>query len=245
MTTSDLKIIIIGAAINFIGAGLAIFGNKVLGIILISIGFIALSVISIQELKKRTAEIIFYDDFSEFKDWKPLLNGSVFHSDEKSHSGACSLKKITYNDPNGGYKLISKKVKPNFCFSGWIFRPSGYDGGPADRLALEDDNGNGYGFVVRHEMNDFFVFIEKREDGIGTSFMPGLQFRDYSRGLTDEWYYFEIQITSTGKIFLRLNHNNKAICQLNVQDLKYNTFSRVTIRGGNPYFVDDLKIIKC
>lgn len=245
MTTSDLKIIIIGAAINFIGAGLAIFENEILGIILIAIGFIALLVIFIQELKKRTAEIIFYDDFSEFKDWKPLINGSVIHSDENPHSGACSLKKIAHNDPNGGYKLINRTLKPSFCFSGWIFRPSDFDGGPADRVALEDDNGNGYGFLVRHEMNDCFVFIEKREDGIGEAFMPGIQIRDYSKGLTDEWYYFEIQITASGKIIFRLSHNKKALCQLNAQDLKYNTFSRVTIRGGNPYFVDDLKIIKC
>jgi len=89
------------------------------------------------------------DNFEKFNDWSPYRDGNVFHSDEKSHTGKCSLKKSGFNDPNGGVKKISK-IGRGILFSGWIYRPSKGDGGPADRLAIEDAKGTGYGFAVRH-----------------------------------------------------------------------------------------------
>ena len=54
-----------------------------------------------------------------------------------------SLKKSGFNDPNGGIKKFTA-TRRGILFSGWVYRPSHGDGGPADRLAIEDAKGNGY-----------------------------------------------------------------------------------------------------
>ena len=104
------------------------------------------------------------DRFEKFDGWLKYRDGIVLHTDEKSHTGKFSLKKSGFNDPNGGVKKISK-IGRGILFSGWVYRPSLEDGGPADRLAIEDAKGNGYGFAVRHEEDSFLLFIESRVEG--------------------------------------------------------------------------------
>ena len=241
---------IVGSAINILGAGLTLVGSEIVGIVLIVIGLTGLGYVGFQAIKIKTSEIIFYDDFSKLDGWEQILEGKVIQSDEQYHSGSSSLKKKEYNDPNGAYKLIGKTIKPGFCFSGWIYRPKEFKGGPADRLSIEDSKGNGYGFSVRHEKVNALFFIEKRGNSLpcGT-FLPGGQL-NIDGGLTNEWYHFEFIILSNGKISFRINLKGKPIIQIDTNpkiDAKYkryDTFHRIAIHGGHEYFIDDLKIIK-
>jgi hypothetical protein len=252
MKPYETKTIIIGVALNFIGAGLAIFGNKIIGIILISIGFIGIIIVVIEELIKKTAEIFFYDDFSEpdLKEWKTILNGGYMLSSERSYSGSHSFKKIIHNDPSGAYRLIDKTLKTGFCFSGWIYRPSNFSGGENDRIALEDKNGNGYGFLVGHRKDYTFYCVEMREYSFPSgTFHPIYQIRPDVK-LTDTWYNFEFTISPKGEITFRIHWKGNSFSTIKINptaDAKYpyyDSFNRIAIQGGCEYFVDDLKIIK-
>lgn len=92
----------------------------------------------------------------------------VSRTTEQFYSRGACLKKHHSNDPDGGFKLIGDTITPGFLFSGWIYSPSDRSkDGIADRIAIEDKNNNGYGFIVAH-FNDW-VGIEKRDNGNGNT----------------------------------------------------------------------------
>ena len=201
--------------------------------------------------KIRASEIFFFDNFSELKGWEKILNSDSFvHSDQKSHSGSYSFKKRLHNDPDGAYKLIERTLKPNFCFSGWVYRPSDFRGGQNDRIALEDKNGNGYGFMVGHQEEYTIFCIERRTNGFPSgSLYPAYQIKSDS-GLMDDWYNFEFIMMAKGETVLRINFKGLSIIQVRANPWsdanypQYDNFNRVAIHGGYEYFVDDLKIIR-
>lgn len=181
--------------------------------------------------------IYFYDNFETFEGWQDYRKGTISHSNDFSFNGNNSLKKHGNNDPNGGYKIFPEPISFNFCFSGWIYRPSGKPGGKADRLAVEDENFNGYGFCVAHGSN--FLQIERRENGKPSQTNRG---NDFSCP-EDQWYQFLYYIKSNGILELQiLNSDGQSLISLSAQDNKFVTFDRIVIHGGQPYYVDELKV---
>lgn len=186
---------------------------------------------------------ILNDNFEKFEGWKPYRDGNVLYSDELSHTGKFSLKKTGFNDPNGGVKEI-KKIGRGILFSGWVFRPSNGEGGPADRLAIEDNKGNGYGFAIRHEEDYFLIVIESRIEGAFEKNITAAKIESHFKSLEDIWYLFNFQITKRDKIVLNIDCDNQRVGNISADDSRYDQFQQVAIHGGFPYYIDEIKIRK-
>ena len=189
---------------------------------------------------KSKPNLLFYDNFDDDIGWESYGMGKVKKSDEKSWRGQYSLKKDTNSDPNGGYKLIGKKLKAPFIFSGWLYRPDIEDGRWADRLAIEDENNNGYGFSVGHGRK--ITAIERRDKG--TAHSEVLNFKRIAPPLSS-WYHFMMCFGLNGKLSLSI-HDASGIYlvdSIECKDNSYKEFDRIVVHGGYPYYIDDLKII--
>jgi len=248
MKASNLQACIIGILLTLIGGGLKYYDISVPGYILITVGVVGIPIIFIwnyftHKTMKPEPKTLFRDDFLSFEGWLNVEPGAVLLSDEMSHESATSLKKVGANDPAGGFKYIGKTLKRGLVFSGWIFRPSGGDGGPADRLVIEDLNGNGYGFGIRHEDKGVLLIIEKRRGG---AFEKNLSWKNIKPSnnisLRDSWYHFSLQITRYDLLVLNLDYKNQRIGHMKTKDSEYTDFARIAVRGGYPYYVDGLKI---
>jgi len=189
--------------------------------------------------KPTVIEAIFSDNFENDSGWQKYLEGNVSLSNEvPPRNGKYCLKKDNKNDPHGGFKIIGTKIGLGFIFSGWIYRPSNQPGGKGDRLAIEDSQFNGYGFAVAHGSN--FVSIERRDQGLPTTISPKANFTP----LSDVWYYFELHVGVDGKLAFYLSNNKgDRLISLSAVDSKYSEFDRITIHGGKPYYIDEIKII--
>ncbi len=188
---------------------------------------------------KGKPRIVIFESFENEIDWKDYGTGQVSRSDENSWSGKYSLKKDKNPDPYGGYRLIGKKIKPPFLFCGWIYRSDIAEGRWADRLAIEDENNNGYGFSISH--GNRVSAIERREGGKPTKSIK----MDGSTPPLNKWYQFIMHVGLSGKLSLSI-HDSTGVCLVNINgcwDKKYKEFDRIVIHGGYPYYVDDLKII--
>jgi len=185
-------------------------------------------------------EMLFSDDFDSFLGWEQYLDGNVSRSKEvKPRVGQFCLKKGQGNDPHGGYKIIGRSIDLGFIFSGWIYRPSGKHGGKGDRLGIEDARFNGYGFSIAHGAK--FAAIERRDQGKATEISE----RIHIDPPEDTWYQFEFHSSKDGKFVLFLNNSQgDRLFEISAVDLKYNRFDRIVIHGGQPYFVDNLRVVK-
>ena len=186
---------------------------------------------------------ILLDNFEKLEGWLTYRDGNVLHSDEFAHSGKFSLKKTGFNDPNGGTKEF-KKTGRGILFSGWVYRPSNGDGGPADRLSIEDNKGNGYGFAVRHEDDCFLIVIESRIEGAFEKNITAAKIESRFKSLEDIWYQFNFQITKAEKIILNIDCENQRVGNISADDSRYNQFQQIAVHGGYPYYIDELKVRK-
>lgn len=124
-------------------------------------------------------------------------------------------------------------------FSGWIYHPDEETGAESDRLAIENSDYNGYGFTVGHR-NDK-VWIERRVDGKSKPIKDAIV--DVAAP-KDQWFRFEFFVESDGYLRLALyDSSGQRIGDVAAQGAaEYSEFDRVTIHGGYPYYVDELKI---
>ncbi len=189
---------------------------------------------------REKSQSIFRDTFSDFAGWQLLGEGMVSHSKEQQYIGAYSLKKSDHGDPNGGFRKIKEtgeNIDRGFVFSGRIYSPSVRDAGPADRLAIEDSNNNGYGFNVN--LTAKRVVIERRDNGIYGQLMKA----ENLELLQDQWYKFEFYVRTDGRLILWIaDSSGKRIKKLSTSNDQYSMFDRIAVRGGAPYYVDDLSI---
>ena len=186
---------------------------------------------------------ILSDNFEKFEGWQIYRDGNVLHSDEVSHSGKFSLKKTGFNDPNGGIKEF-KKTGRGILLSGWLFRPTNSDGGPADRLSIEDNKGNGYGFAIRHEDENFLIVIESRIEGAFEKNIAVAKIESQFKSLKDVWYQFNFQITKAEKIILNIDCENQRVGNISAGDSRYSQFQRIAVHGGYAYYIDELRVRK-
>lgn len=194
------------------------------------------------KLKTRQKNEIFFDDFEKFEGWTNIGPGGVLQSDDYAHSGVFSLKKAGANDPSGGFKMIGKTVDRGFILSGWIYRPSDGEGGPADRLGVEDRNGSGYSFGVRHEQNGVKFVIERRIEGAFNGNLAVERIEPFPGSLRDAWYYFEFQVTKSSEIVLRIDFEGQRLVHVSASDPGFKSFSRIAVHGGHPYYIDVLEL---
>lgn len=185
------------------------------------------------------SSLLFLEKFVSFDGWKNYINGIVEQSSDRAYEGRFSLKKDKNSDPNGGFKKLERRTGLNIVFSGWIFCPSGLAGGLGDRLAIEDADFNGYGFAVAHNSN--LVWIERRDEGAYGVLRSSKSICDVPK---DEWYQFIFYMKTGGKFDLYLyDHKGKEFFYVkDIPDNTYNSFDRVVVHGGFPYYVDNLKV---
>lgn len=188
----------------------------------------------------KSSGIIFLDDFEDEFKWEVYGEGKVVRSSEIVHSGKSSLKKINRGDPHGGFRNLEKPTHLNILFSGWIYRPSESSTSLGDRLAIEDNNFNGYGFCINHNNNT--AHIERRDKGRAKPISKRLNLP----ALMDQWYKFLFYMKKDGIFTLKLfNKKKDLILELESNiDKGFGFFNRVVVHGGYPYYIDDLKIEK-
>ena len=193
---------------------------------------------------------IFFDDFEDgdSSDWLTYSSGDVSRPpladpDPPAGSGSVySLEKINNSDPNGGYKNMNLTIGLGYIFEGRIYRPSSYNGGSADRLAIEDSSYNGYGFIVNHYTSGSYIEIERRDAGTGNAIGSSVTYDPPE----DSWYKFKFEMIEGGTFnFFIYNMNDVLLSSVsNVSDSNYSNFSIVIVHGGYEYYIDDLRIRK-
>jgi hypothetical protein len=207
----------------------------VTGLVLANI-FLTLWLISLYRQKDK---VVFSDSFDTFCGWVQYdENGIISHTSDVSHTGRFCLKKDGEGDPSGGFRQIGRSISPGFLFSGWIYRPDRRTRGNGDRIAIESEQGNGYGFTVAHFQDQ--IWIEKRTGGNPSDLSPRLAFTP-PRG---QWYQFQFCVRTGGKLGLRIYDawGSKLHSIGGISDDSYCSFDRVAVRGGFPYYVDDLRV---
>lgn len=188
---------------------------------------------------QKVEEQVFYDDFERFEGWEQYGQGVVEQSSDVAYKGRYSLKKDKFGDPNGGYKKLPRKINRKeiecIIFSGWIYRQSNRMGGIADRLAIEDENFNGYGFCAVHSGR---LSIEKRINAF-----PKMLKETEWKPIENDWYKFELIIRKDKLSLYVYDREGNKISEIdNVKDNEYNIFDRVVIHGGFVYYVDCLEV---
>ncbi len=197
--------------------------------------------VTIHLLQSHRGDVLLYELFESHEGWQQFRQGTAVQSEYVAHKGRFSLRKERPADPNGVYRMLSRRAGLGLLFSGWIYRPTeGGQGGLGDRLAVEDSDFNGYGFVVSHGENSWAA-IERRDAGIARG-PERLAHQDFQPP-TDAWYQFEFYLKVGGEFDLCLNDaSGERLVNINAEDQRYNSFDRVTIHGGFNYYVDELKV---
>lgn len=185
---------------------------------------------------------VFSDDFELFTGWKDYRNGRVVQSGDNPHSGKFCLKKDSSGDPDGGFKALETRIGfeeiSSVIFTGWIYRPFMPSSNLGDRLALEDANFSGYGFCIAHNSNN--IWIERRDNGEAKVISALYSFI----APKNKWFSFDFKMSNKG-IFNLLISNQQGRLLADISsfvDNKYLFFTQVSVHGGFPYYVDDLKI---
>ena len=186
-----------------------------------------------------TYPVVFEDTFETWEGWQQYANGRVDQSSELAKSGSFSLKKSKDRDPNGGYKIIGRKVGRGVVLEGWTYRPlstvAPRKGG--DALGLEDGDFNGYSFIVNHLGG--FIAIHKRTSGEKTLISE----KKPVETVEDGWYFWRFYIYENGTLSFEIYDSQKKwLGSVSAHDDSYSGFDRITVRGGYVYYVDDVKL---
>jgi hypothetical protein len=197
----------------------------------------------VEEARVEIKKLVFQDDFEEFKEWNDYGNGTVIQSEDFQHSGKYSLKKDLAGDPDGGYKLIGRRLgfdeeDKEIIFKGWIYRPSISSPALGDRLAIEAADFSGYGFCINHSRNT--AWIERRDNAKPIVISPIININP----IRDDWYHFEFHMKNEGKFRLLIFEKEGSLLNdlSSFIDNKYLFFTQIGVHGGFPYYVDDIKI---
>lgn len=184
----------------------------------------------------------FFDDFEVWEGWKTYGSGRVIQASDYVYYGSHSLKKIDHCDPSGGYKqmgiILTVTQNIGIALECWDYRDESWGTScPVDRFGLEDDNFNGYTtFIDRH--NDRFG-IDVRTNGSPTESYTTIT-------LPNQAYFVRLALFS-GKQILCIYSDPEMTSQIAsyiLNDTKYTTFTRVIVHGGNPYYLDCLRVRK-
>jgi len=180
----------------------------------------------------------FFDNLEVWSGWGTLGNGSVTQACDRKYDGCYSLKKINNCDPHGGYKDLGFTIDR----SGWALEYAGFRGSGegtdcyADRVGLEDANGNGYSFALGHGSSPS-LWIDKRSNGSPTE-LGKTSITD----ILSEWYIARL-ILLPDKVIARLFKNDYTLhAETSANDTSYTSFSRVAVRGGRPYYLDVIRL---
>lgn len=181
------------------------------------------------------AVFIFFDDMEVWSGWVQYGSGVVSQDSARAYEGTYSAHKTSYNDPNGAYKDIGQTIGRDVVLEFWVNRNSAYTGGPVDRVGLIDNNGNGYGWLYRHDYDE--IGIDRR-----ASYSPTIIASSGATDYMDKWVFAVFIIKSDGTIISRRYVDGVLNGEVSATDTNYSSFTRVYIFGGYDYWVDYMRV---
>lgn len=193
-------------------------------------------------LRKRAelGQQVLFDDFETFSGWTTVNSGVVSQSSAQAYEGTFSAIKTTNNDPNGAYKLLVSPIYREFVFEAWIYSVEPRAGGSADRLAIVDSSGNGYGFLA----NQNTLRSEIRVSYTGSNFSSSDA--TWTRP-SNTWYRIVMTALSNNTFTVNAYNTSGTLlaAHTSVSDTTYaGPFDRVAILGGNEFHVDNVTVTR-
>jgi len=179
-------------------------------------------------------ELVASDDFqSGLGLWQQLSSGVV---DIYGIGGNNCLRKQTYADPNGGYRLLSKSI---IDFELVLYTRRDATGTGANSYSLTDTSGNGYGISLDYTSNQ--LTIDKRSAWARTilasvAVTPTLA----------NWY--TLRLIKLGSNLTAEIYNDKVtifsnpLAAVGTADGSYTSFDRVAVNGGYVFYTDDVRV---
>jgi hypothetical protein len=183
-----------------------------------------------------TGTFFFYDDF-EAGDlgWQTYASGSV---EVISDSGNLVLRKFLNSDPNGGYRTFSSSIG---SFEA-LFRTKrfNFDGGGANRYALEDASFDGYGTQLNNFDASSTTLIEERAGGSATTLGTTLSLSLVS----NQWYTLVLRRFGSDLELDIFDESGSPLGSLSRSDGSVSSFDRFIVHGGYEFYTDDIRVRK-
>jgi len=180
---------------------------------------------------------VFADSCATADGWEAIGEGRVVAmSDCPGRSRPC-LRKDSGGDPSGAFKSMDVQLSRGFVFDAWLYHCSDRTAGPADRLAVEDDDFNGYGFCLTSGGRS--LWIERRDQK-----KPVVLSKEAVNLAPNTWYRFRLALERDSTITLHVfDHTNAEVAFVApIEDRTHMLFERIAIHGGGPFYVRDLSI---
>lgn len=181
---------------------------------------------------------IFVDGFSTYGGWTTVGTGSAHSvSTTQSYSGYSSLYRSAGTGANGIWKSIGTTLaRGTFKISAWIYSAANSRTSGSDVIAIVNSSGNGYGVSV----SETSIEISTRSNyalqtAIATSSIARTNL---------VWYKVEL-VSNSNNTFTanRYDAAGNLINSVNSSaNTTYTSFDRVAILGGNPYYIDSIKV---
>ena len=184
---------------------------------------------------------VFFDDFDTFQGWSDAGTGQVV-SDNTTIPGTSLLAKTTDCDPNGGFKSLGSTLDEFRLICREIRLNEGGTSCSWNRYGVENVNFNGYNIRRNADFstnNQSFGF-ERRNGGTGSN--SRLSNMNHPREI---WYRTELRrcdATTNNLTAVLYGDDRSIIGTVNDTDQTYNSFDRITVRGGAPYYFDFIAV---
>ncbi len=176
------------------------------------------------------------DTFETFTGWNTYGSGNFVASTAQARTGTQSGLKTGFNDPNGGWKLLPSTINGGFILDVWVYRPSGWSGGPIDRIGIEDAGFNGYSFAANHSGNT--LSIDRRTGGAATGIGTSVAFNPPE----DSWYRLQLIRAGVSVVVNAYDGVGTLLATTSATDSTTSSWDRVVVHGGWEYYVDDMRI---
>jgi hypothetical protein len=180
-----------------------------------------------------------FDTGQSLAKWTTYLSGQVVLSSTQKISGTTSLRKQTADDPNGAFIPLRFPVT-NYKAEFYLFGEFPRESGGADRIAILDSSGNGYGY--RQVDAEPRMSMEIRNAFAGGTFL--------GEGAvpSGQNVWNKISITKVGSNYsfeVRSFPANSLLYSASFTDTTHSgPFSRFQIMGGRVFYTDNIKVFR-
>ena len=182
---------------------------------------------------------LFFDDFDTFSGWQNFGSGAVTQNNT-TFPGISTLQKINNCDPNGGYKFLGQTISSFRLITREIRENTGA-GCALNRYGLEGNGFNGYTLRRRAVTNSTGNFgFERRNNGNANNAQTTNISQPYNAWLRTELTRCEDGILES----IGYDDNKTEVGSISGVDNTYDTFDKITVRGGLPYFFDFIAVAK-
>ncbi len=187
------------------------------------------------------ATFVFFDHFDSWSGWNNYGPGAV-QQDNTSNPGISTLAKITTCDPNGGFKLMGSTLSEFRMITREIRLNEGGSSCSWNRYGIENSSYNGYNIRRNADFNqNNKQFGYERRTG-GSASNTNNSNMNHPRNI---WYRIELKrcAANSNNLSASLYSDDRTeIGTVTGTDTQYNSFDRVTIRGGRPYYMDFIAV---